>query len=96
MTDRRLLRLEDSKLVPHAELGAFATFHTNDMVVDAQGRAYVGNLWDSALLLQLVNVAGIGFQREFAPYLIGLVLLLGMSGAQFSRLLFLGITSPDS
>ena len=28
---------------PHAELGAFATFHTNDMVVDAQGRAYVGN-----------------------------------------------------
>ena len=43
MTDRRLLRLEDSKLVPHAELGAFATFHTNDMVVDAQGRAYVGN-----------------------------------------------------
>jgi sugar lactone lactonase YvrE len=27
----------------HADLSAIATFHTNDMVVDRQGRAYVGN-----------------------------------------------------
>jgi sugar lactone lactonase YvrE len=27
----------------HADLGGVAAFHCNDMVVDAQGRAYVGN-----------------------------------------------------
>jgi len=44
MTSRRLLRREpDGRLVTHADLSAVATFHTNDMVVDAQGRAYVGN-----------------------------------------------------
>lgn len=44
MTDRRLLRQEaDGSLVEHADLSAVATFHTNDMVVDAVGRAYVGN-----------------------------------------------------
>ena len=50
----------------------------------------------SALALRAANVAGIGFEREFAPYLIGLVLLLVASAAQFSRLLFLGITGSDS
>jgi len=43
MTDRRLLRLEGSRLVPHADLSGLATFHCNDMVVDTDGRAYVGN-----------------------------------------------------
>lgn len=44
MVDRRLLRLEpDSRLVEHADLSGIATFHCNDMVVDARGRAYVGN-----------------------------------------------------
>jgi sugar lactone lactonase YvrE len=44
MTDRRLLRQEpDGALVEHADLSGVATFHTNDMVVDAVGRAYVGN-----------------------------------------------------
>ncbi len=43
MKDRRLLRLEDGGLVCHAELGPLVTGDTNDMVVDAQGRAYVGN-----------------------------------------------------
>jgi sugar lactone lactonase YvrE len=44
MRDRRLLRLEpDQRLVEHADLSGIATFHCNDMVVDAQGRAYVGN-----------------------------------------------------
>ncbi len=44
MRDRRLLRLEpDGRLVEHADLSGIATFHCNDMVVDAQGRAYVGN-----------------------------------------------------
>jgi sugar lactone lactonase YvrE len=43
MEDRRLLRLEDGRAVLHADLGGIATGHCNDMVVDAQGRAYVGN-----------------------------------------------------
>ena len=44
MTDRRVLRLEDGGLVCHAELGPLVTGDLNDMVVDVQGRAYVGNL----------------------------------------------------
>jgi len=44
MKDRRVLRLEgDGKLVEHADLSGLATWHCNDMVVDSQGRAYVGN-----------------------------------------------------
>ena len=44
MEDRKLLRREASgELVTHAELGSVATYHCNDMVVDAAGRAYVGN-----------------------------------------------------
>ncbi len=44
MQDRRLLRLEDGGLVCHAELNSLVTGDLNDMVVDAQGRAYVGNI----------------------------------------------------
>lgn len=43
MTDRRLLRFEKRKLVQVADLFGMATFHCNDMVVDGQGRAYIGN-----------------------------------------------------
>ena len=44
MTDRRLLRLEsDGKAVTHADLSGVAEHNANDMVVDAKGRAYVGN-----------------------------------------------------
>ncbi|MFN0147785.1 MAG: SMP-30/gluconolactonase/LRE family protein [Dehalococcoidia bacterium] len=44
MIDRKLLRLEpDGRLVEHADLWGIATYHCNDMVVDAKGRAYVGN-----------------------------------------------------
>lgn len=43
MTDRRLLRFSGGVLAVEAELGAVATGPCNDMVVDAAGRAYVGN-----------------------------------------------------
>ncbi len=43
MTDRRLLRLDPEGLSEVADLSALASFHCNDMVVDVQGRAYVGN-----------------------------------------------------
>ena len=44
MRDSKLLRREKSgDLVEHADLAPYATGHPNDMVVDEQGRAYVGN-----------------------------------------------------
>lgn len=44
MRERRVLRLEpDGRLVEHADLSAIAGGHINDMVVDGQGRAWVGN-----------------------------------------------------
>jgi sugar lactone lactonase YvrE len=43
MKDRRLLRLDPDGLVEVADLREFASFHCNDMVVDQQGRAYIGN-----------------------------------------------------
>jgi sugar lactone lactonase YvrE len=42
--DSRLLRREpDGSLVTHADLSAHVTGEPNDMVVDGQGRAFVGN-----------------------------------------------------
>jgi sugar lactone lactonase YvrE len=44
MTKRRLMRrAADGTLAVHADLAGIATFHCNDMVVDAEGGAYVGN-----------------------------------------------------
>lgn len=43
MLDRRLLRFDGSRLDVVADLSAFATGPCNDMVVDALGRAWVGN-----------------------------------------------------
>ena len=44
MTRRQLLRrAKDGTISVHADLGHIADFHCNDMVVDAQGGAYVGN-----------------------------------------------------
>ncbi len=44
MTSRRVLRRSPSGDISlHADLAEVAAFHCNDMVVDAKGRAYVGN-----------------------------------------------------
>jgi sugar lactone lactonase YvrE len=43
MLDRRVLRLEGDRLVAHADLSELAPGSCNDMVVDGNGRAYVGN-----------------------------------------------------
>ncbi len=43
MRDRRLLRWRDGHTSVHANLFDLAPWHCNDMVVDATGRAYVGN-----------------------------------------------------
>ena len=44
MTRRQVLRRSiDGQISLHADLSRIADFHCNDMVVDAAGRAYVGN-----------------------------------------------------
>src|SRR4051812_11419067 len=44
MRDRRLLRFRDGgEPEVHADLADLAPWHLNDMVVDSQGRAFVGN-----------------------------------------------------
>ncbi len=43
MIDRTVLRYADGELSPYADLRGLASFHANDLVVDAAGRAYVGN-----------------------------------------------------
>lgn len=44
MTQRRVMRLaDDGTLKQYADLSSVADFHCNDMLVDRQGRAYVGN-----------------------------------------------------
>ncbi len=44
MTSRRLMRdVGDGTLAEHADLSEVAGWHCNDMVVDAEGNAYVGN-----------------------------------------------------
>lgn len=44
MCDRKVLRREhDGSLTEYADLSALAPWHINDMLVDADGRAWVGN-----------------------------------------------------
>lgn len=43
MTDQRLLRLDSNGLAVAADLSSLAVGNCNDLVVDAQGRAYVGD-----------------------------------------------------
>jgi sugar lactone lactonase YvrE len=43
MHRRQLLRIDPDGAKVHADLAGIATYHANDMVVDAGGRAYVGN-----------------------------------------------------
>lgn len=44
MLDRRLLRLSGGVVAAYAELGDIATGPANDLVVDSQGRAFVGDM----------------------------------------------------
>lgn len=43
MHRRQLLRIDPDGVKVHADLSGVAAYHTNDMVVDSSGRAYVGN-----------------------------------------------------
>jgi sugar lactone lactonase YvrE len=48
MHDRRVMRLDADGLREHADLSGLAPWHCNDMAVDANGRAYVGNFGDDS------------------------------------------------
>lgn len=43
MEKRQLLVEQNGALVPYADMSHLASYHCNDMVVDARGNAYVGN-----------------------------------------------------
>lgn len=43
MTERRVCTMEQNRLEDYADLSGLASFHCNDMLVDDQGRAWVGN-----------------------------------------------------
>ncbi|MDG2305693.1 MAG: SMP-30/gluconolactonase/LRE family protein [Candidatus Binatia bacterium] len=76
MLDKKLMRLDDGALSEVADLSPYATWHCNDMVVDAQGRAYVGNFgWNIEesqvpVGASLVLVCPDGATREVAKDLI--------------------------
>jgi sugar lactone lactonase YvrE len=60
MRDRKIMRREpDGTLSVHADLGSHATGHVNDMVVDAQGRAYVGNFGFDLMAGDPIEPAGL-------------------------------------
>ena len=59
MTDRRLLRLDGTALLQVADLSALAPFHCNDMVVDAKGRAYIGNFGFDFVAKQTPRATGL-------------------------------------
>ena len=86
MTDRKLMRLDGSQLTQVADLSELAPFHCNDMVVDAKGRAYVGNF-------------GFDFAARHAPRATGLILVHpdGQSRVVASDLLFPNgaVITPD-
>jgi sugar lactone lactonase YvrE len=60
MRDRRVLRVRDGgEPEVHADLSSLAPWHLNDMVVDAEGRAYVGNFGFDLMTLQPIRATGI-------------------------------------
>ena len=60
MAARRVLRLDPDGVRTHADLTGVAAFLANDMVVDAHGRAYVGNFgFDLDAALQARGVEGV-------------------------------------
>ena len=59
MTDKRLLRLEPSGLTQVADLSGLASGNCNDMVVDIQGRAYIGHFGFDLFAKQAVTPAEI-------------------------------------
>jgi len=80
--DRRLLRLEDEGLVEVADLSGLVSYPCNDMVVDGQGRAYIGNM-------------GYDFGNPQATPMPGLILLVTTEGEGSARIVAEGLAFPN-
>lgn len=64
MLDRKVMRWADGALTEHADLNHIANFHCNDMSVDANGNAYVGNFgWDIVTDFENVTPANLALVR---------------------------------
>jgi sugar lactone lactonase YvrE len=60
MHRRQVLRVDADGVRVHADLAGVAAHHANDMIVDAQGRAYVGNFgFDLDAALKARGVPGV-------------------------------------
>ncbi len=60
MLDRRLMRWDGTNLTVHADLNDHFTWHANDLLVDAAGRAYIGNFgFDYEIFLEEHGVEGL-------------------------------------
>ena len=60
MLDRKLMRWNGSELTTHADLGNRFTWHANDLLVDHQGRAYIGNFgFDYEVFLDEQGIEGL-------------------------------------
>jgi len=60
MLDRKLMRWNGSELTTHADLGDQFTWHANDLLVDQQGRAYIGNFgFDFEVFLDEQGIEGL-------------------------------------
>jgi sugar lactone lactonase YvrE len=60
MLDRKLMRWNGSELTTHADLGDHFTWHANDLLVDQQGRAYIGNFgFDFEVFLDEQGIEGL-------------------------------------
>ena len=72
MLARTVMRREhDGRIVEHADLGEFATFHCNDMLVDDAGHAYVGNFgFDLDTTLEAMGPEGLlgAMATDRTPY----------------------------
>jgi sugar lactone lactonase YvrE len=67
MRNRRVLRVDAEGVAVHADIAGVATFLANDMVVDARGRAYVGNFgFDLDAELHARGVEGVLAQHPTA------------------------------
>lgn len=65
MVDRALWRFRDGALELVADLSDVATWHCNDLVVDATGRAYVGNFgWDEGTIPEVSGTALIAVEPD--------------------------------
>lgn len=60
MLDRKLMRWNGSQLTTHADLGNHFTWHANDLLVDQDGRAYIGNFgFDYEVFLDEQGIEGL-------------------------------------